>query len=329
MADASVFLGLVADIMERLGPYLEPDAVDAETLDPPPRRGPADRAQDRHAAADRATPADAPASTSPRPGQNRGKTTVSLGRPRRLPAARPVDRVPEAGRPADGHRGRRPGRRGRRPDEAGLRPARAAPADEPGPHPARLHQGVHRGRGRRGPAGPDPGRPRARSPTATSCSSRAPATPGVGRGHRAVERRRRGAARRAGGHRLRGRRRPADRRDRAQRVALRAPRRARSPGAIVNKVDLDAQPGIARDPRARPRPPRHPAARRPAVPADPVEPDAGDGPRGRPRRDDPRRARTSTGSSAAIAIGAMEPRAHARADRPAHAWSSCRATART
>jgi hypothetical protein len=32
MADASVFLGLVADIMERLGPYLEPDAVEAETL---------------------------------------------------------------------------------------------------------------------------------------------------------------------------------------------------------------------------------------------------------------------------------------------------------
>ena len=32
VADAGVFLGLVADIMERLGPYLEPDAVDAETL---------------------------------------------------------------------------------------------------------------------------------------------------------------------------------------------------------------------------------------------------------------------------------------------------------
>ena len=32
MADASVFLSLVADIMERLGPYLEPDAIDAETL---------------------------------------------------------------------------------------------------------------------------------------------------------------------------------------------------------------------------------------------------------------------------------------------------------
>jgi hypothetical protein len=32
VADASVFLGLVADIMERLGPYLESDAVDAETM---------------------------------------------------------------------------------------------------------------------------------------------------------------------------------------------------------------------------------------------------------------------------------------------------------
>ena len=32
VADASVFLGLVADVMERLGPYLESDAVDAETV---------------------------------------------------------------------------------------------------------------------------------------------------------------------------------------------------------------------------------------------------------------------------------------------------------
>src|SRR6266699_1479571 len=32
VADAGVFLGLVSDIMERLGPYLEPDAVDAETI---------------------------------------------------------------------------------------------------------------------------------------------------------------------------------------------------------------------------------------------------------------------------------------------------------
>ena len=58
-------------------------------------------------------------------------------------------------------------------------------------------------------------------------------------------------------------------------------------GAIVNKVDLDAQPGIERGPRARAGAQRHPAARRPAGPADPVEPDARDDPRGRPRRDDP------------------------------------------
>jgi hypothetical protein len=32
VADAGVYLGLVADIMERLAPYLEPDAVDADTL---------------------------------------------------------------------------------------------------------------------------------------------------------------------------------------------------------------------------------------------------------------------------------------------------------
>ena len=32
MADASVYLGLVADILDRLGPYLEPDAVDADAL---------------------------------------------------------------------------------------------------------------------------------------------------------------------------------------------------------------------------------------------------------------------------------------------------------
>jgi hypothetical protein len=30
VADASVFLGLVTDILERLGPYLEADAVDSE-----------------------------------------------------------------------------------------------------------------------------------------------------------------------------------------------------------------------------------------------------------------------------------------------------------
>ena len=37
VADAAVFFGLIADIMERLGPYLEPDGVDAEIADPPAR----------------------------------------------------------------------------------------------------------------------------------------------------------------------------------------------------------------------------------------------------------------------------------------------------
>ena len=32
LADVGVFFGLVVDILERLGPYLGPDAVDAETL---------------------------------------------------------------------------------------------------------------------------------------------------------------------------------------------------------------------------------------------------------------------------------------------------------
>ena len=32
LADASVFLGLVTDIMERLGPHLESDSVDEESL---------------------------------------------------------------------------------------------------------------------------------------------------------------------------------------------------------------------------------------------------------------------------------------------------------
>jgi hypothetical protein len=32
LADVGVFFGLVVDILERLGPYLGPEAVDAETL---------------------------------------------------------------------------------------------------------------------------------------------------------------------------------------------------------------------------------------------------------------------------------------------------------
>ena len=52
-------------------------------------------------------------------------------------------------------------------------------------------------------------------------------------------------------------------------------------GAIVNKVRVDEQPGIEDTLRAGPREARDPAARRAAVPADPVEPDAGHDRRGR------------------------------------------------
>ena len=32
VADAGVFLSMVADVMDRLGPYLEPEAIDADTM---------------------------------------------------------------------------------------------------------------------------------------------------------------------------------------------------------------------------------------------------------------------------------------------------------
>ena len=178
VADASVFFGLVADILERLGPYLEPDAVDAETVARlRDALGLVERKTGTHSstilglmAAERrlglgaAREPDAPRlprRDRPEPGQDHGQ-------PRghgRLPAPRPLDRVHQAGRPADRHRGRRPGRRGRGPDEERVRPRRAARADEPGPHPARVHPELHRRQGRRGPAEPDPSRPTPRSPT--------------------------------------------------------------------------------------------------------------------------------------------------------------------
>ena len=99
-------------------------------------------------------------------------------------------------------------------------------------------------------------------------------------------------------------------------------------GAIVNKVRIDEQPGIEDTLRARPRPPRDPAAGRAAVPADPVEPDAGHDPRGRPRPGDldpgPDLDRVIEG----VAIGAMEPHHMLERVGPGR-WSSCPATART
>ena len=171
VADAAVFLGLVADIMERLGPYLESDGVDAETLSRLRDAVALDRAQDRRAPSAELAGRGRPmrqlylAAT----GQNRGKTTVSSGCSTAACRRGLPHRLHEARRPADRHRRRRAGRRGRRPDARGLRPPRAVLGDEPGPHPARLHQGVHRratssrtsarGSAPRTPRSPGPRRP--------------------------------------------------------------------------------------------------------------------------------------------------------------------------
>ena len=100
-------------------------------------------------------------------GMNRGKTTVALGLLAGSSAAastpgfiKPVGQRYE-------HRRRRAGRRGRHPHARGLRPDRPAGGHEPGPHPARLHQGLHQRRRRRGPAARASGRPTASSPTGT------------------------------------------------------------------------------------------------------------------------------------------------------------------
>ena len=80
MADAIVFLSLMADIIERLGPFLEPDAIDAETIS---RLRDAIPSIQRKTASSRLTPTtrrtDAPHLSGAATGQNRGKTTVSLG----------------------------------------------------------------------------------------------------------------------------------------------------------------------------------------------------------------------------------------------------------
>ena len=99
-------------------------------------------------------------------------------------------------------------------------------------------------------------------------------------------------------------------------------------GAIVNKVDLDAKPGLARTLERGLA--RHgiPLLGVLPIPAAPVQPDPGDGPRGRPRRDDPRRDRTSTRSSAAWPSGRWSPSTCSSGSGRA-AWSSCPATGPT
>ena len=122
VADAAVFLGLVTDIMERLGPFLEPDSVDDEALTRTPRGRAAHRAQDRLPRLTAAARAPAvPRGDRPEPRQD---DRLPRAR-RRVPPARPADGLHQAGRPAHGDRGRPAGRRGRRPHEGDLRPARS------------------------------------------------------------------------------------------------------------------------------------------------------------------------------------------------------------
>ena len=98
--------------------------------------------------------------------------------------------------------------------------------------------------GRRGPAA------RIRRPGSVRGRSRHPADrrhrPRRGRGrHRALERGRRLDARRPRGHRAGGRRRASDRRI-VLNAALFERHGVTVAGAVVNKVDLDAKPGLAR-----------------------------------------------------------------------------------
>ncbi len=78
-------------------------------------------------------------------------------------------------------------------------------------------------------------------------------------------------------------------------------------GAIVNKVDLDAKPGLARTLERGLA--RHGIPLLGVLPYRPIlsEPDPGDGPRGRPRRDHPPGPDLDE-VIGGIAIGAMEPR---------------------
>ena len=104
VADASVFLGLVADIMERLGPYLEPDAVDAETLSR--LRDAIGRSSARPPATASARRLGCATSISPRPGRTGARPRSASGCWTGSSGAA-CRRLPEARRPAHDHRGRR------------------------------------------------------------------------------------------------------------------------------------------------------------------------------------------------------------------------------
>ena len=149
-------------------------------------------------------------------------------------------------------------------------------------------------------------RPRGLRATATSCSSRAPATPASARSS---------ACRTRPSRRCSGRPRSSCPRAASAGRSTRScstPRCSSATACTDRRRDRQQgrprrQAGPGADARARPRAPRHPAARRPAVPADPVEPDPGDGPRGRPRRDASIPGPDLDQVIGGVAIGAMEP----------------------
>ena len=138
-------------------------------------------------------------------------------------------------------------------------------------------------------------------------------------GHRPVERGRRGDARGARGHRQRGRSRPADQRDRAQRQASSRPTVSRSPGRSSTRCDprRPARPG--RRARARPGAVRDPLSggclTGRSCPTSTLAMVL-EGVRGETA---PIRGRTSTGSSNGVADRRDGAGPHARTDRTGHA----------
>ena len=250
VADAGVFLGLVADILERLGPYLEPDSVDAETIG---------RLREALALVERKTApaADGRARAPPLPRRDRPEPRQDdglAGAPGPVPSARgcgpgfmkPVGQrtVVEDGVPAD--------------EDAVLMRAvfdlrEPIAAMSPVHIPRGFTKAYIAGRRRRGPRRPDRGRPPRRSPRPRTCSSsRGPATPAWAPSS--------GSRTRSWRAMLRapavivsegGVGRPIDE------IVLNASHFAAHgvpvAGAIVNKVNVDAQPGIADILRAGPR----------------------------------------------------------------------------
>ena len=212
--------------------------------------------------------------------------------------------------------------------QARLRPDRAAHADEPGPHPARLHQVVHRRARSSRTSARASGRPHA--------TSRRPRRP-AHRGHRPRRRRRRHRAVERG----RSRRCSACPRSSCPRAAsagrstrscstpslFEAPRRPRRRG--------DREQGRARCPAGHRRTlerglARHGIPLLGVLPYRPIlsNPTLGDGPRGRPRRDAPPRPGPRPRSSAASRSGRWS-RATCSSGSARGRWSSCPATART